>query len=120
MNAILALLGITYELFIKTYINKRNPENNMYWSLDAIEVHSGTPYVLLWGYLKRAQACNLEIVLTTGKVATVDELLSAPFLSAVATRKLMVADAERFAAPKKAQAKGAEPVYAVIGLTDAA
>lgn len=93
---ILATLGMSYENFVRFYLNKKNPDTGMYWQMDAMATATGTPLAVLTGYLYRAQQKNYEIVASTGKSATVDQLLADELAAARLLTKAQV----------KAQAKG--------------
>jgi hypothetical protein len=70
-----ASFGMSYEEFVRFYLNKRNPANGMWWQLSDMSEATGTDLALLTAYCRRAQDKNYRIVAATGKSATVDQLL---------------------------------------------
>lgn len=77
----LVIPTISYETFIKKYVNKRNPATQMYWRMDDVETDSKCPRPVLEGYLHRAQQHAGKIAERFGRAATEEQLLQAPYLS---------------------------------------
>lgn len=89
-----ALNGISYEAFITTYVNRINPVTRMYWQMDDIEAITKTPRLLLDGYLNRAQLHGYNTWLRTGRGATQEQLLKAPYLDPEYARQHLTHDQE--------------------------
>lgn len=64
---------MTFEQFVTTYLNKRNPENNMYWMMSDIP---GDP-ARLKQYLDFAREVNYQYVMQYGVSAKDSYLIAA-------------------------------------------
>lgn len=70
-----AVLDMTYEMFVKAYLGKRDPDTGMWWRLDAMAEKTGTDLDTLIAYCRRAQRVNFDLFTATGKNATEKQLL---------------------------------------------
>lgn len=89
--------AVTYEGYIRTYVNKRNPETRMYWMQVDVAAVSGTPVETLNRWLWHAQDYNYQIVRTTGRSATLEQLAeNPPSASALANARNLTAAVPEF------------------------